>query len=208
MKTFETEKHNIPEGATHYRDECEDFEFSWVMFDDGELMVDTIATGWSRFKHPEFEAKVKPIPQTNIETPEEKEVLDLIDATPRQYESVASKEVEWVNGELLEFNGEPCIFIGMSEGFPVVKYTNDADSTLAGEIDEIFATDMLSKIETEAERVERERLESGKALHSQASKTEVATEFGIFRLWEMEDKETRDHYCQLAERINYRKESE
>lgn len=37
MKTFETEKHNIPEGATHYANETDDDYFAWVKFVDGEV---------------------------------------------------------------------------------------------------------------------------------------------------------------------------
>lgn len=181
MKTFETEKHNIPDGATHYLDETYDNFFYWGMRYDGRFkLMDTNSKEWLDVNSETFNLNCKPIPQT--------------------------KEVEWVNGELLEFMGEPCVFIGMSEGFPVVRYTKDADRALAGVISEVCSVNMISRPKTEAERVERDRMENGKALHSQASKTEVATEFGIFRLWEMEDKETRDHYCQLAERINYRKE--
>ncbi|CAH9016813.1 putative coil containing protein [Vibrio phage 120E34-1] len=131
------------------------------------------------------------------ETPEEKEVLDGIES---------AGEVEWKNGDLLEFMGEPCVFVSMLNGFPVVKYTEDADRSLAGCFDEIIAVDRLKKPETPQHRKDRERLENGKSLHNAASKTEEAISHGIFRLWEMEDEEVRRHYCQLAEIIGYKKD--
>ena len=77
MNTFEAMKHNIPEGATHYRDESDGFRFSWVMFGDGgALNVYTTALGWCRFNHSKFEDKVKPIPKIPTETKEDKEALD------------------------------------------------------------------------------------------------------------------------------------
>lgn len=136
MKTFETEKNNIPEGATHYRNEDRHSLFTWLKVgDDIELWCDIMETWRCIGSHVNCVMdKLTPIPQT--------------------------KEVEWVNGELLEFMGEPCVFIGMSEGLPVVRYKNNADNALSGTIDVITAVDMLSKPETEAERVEREELEA------------------------------------------------
>ena len=104
MKTFETMKHNIPEGATHYRDESDDFRFSWVMFDDGgALKVYTTALGWCRFNRSKFEDKVKPIPKIPTETPEEKGALDAIEKTYR-YEKVTDSifdlKEEFERGEL------------------------------------------------------------------------------------------------------------
>jgi hypothetical protein len=92
MKTFETEKHNIPEGATHYSEEQLGAYFCWYIIssDNAEIAVlDGVGFGlnWHACEHSEqFGDNVKPIPQTNIETPEEKEALDLIDTTPHQYE--------------------------------------------------------------------------------------------------------------------------
>ena len=94
MKTFETMKHNIPEGATHYRDESDDFRFSWVMFGDGgALNVYTTALGWCRFNHSKFEDKVKPIPKIPTETKEDKEALD--EKTYRYEKVEASEAVYW-----------------------------------------------------------------------------------------------------------------
>lgn len=100
MKTFETEKHNIPEGATHYRNEDKDSLFTWLKVDDAiELWCDILRRWRGAGSHVNrIMSQIVPIPQTNIETPEDKAALDLIDTTPHQYESVASKEAEWVSG--------------------------------------------------------------------------------------------------------------
>lgn len=39
MKTYETMKHNIPEGATHYIDESDDFGFAWFDLDVGAIFI-------------------------------------------------------------------------------------------------------------------------------------------------------------------------
>ena len=135
MKTFETMKHNIPEGATHYRDESDGFIFSWVMFDDGgALNVYTTALGWCRLNHSKFKDKVKPIPTIQTETQEEKEALDAIEKTYR-YEKVelSPKEVfmAMLNGEsfyvlkdeLIDFDGEQ-FWRHTSEGKSRITYIN------------------------------------------------------------------------------------
>lgn len=85
MKTFLTEKHNIPEGATHYADETVLGYFAWVKFVDGErwrIMPDSMSLNtW----HREDTCNIKPIPQTNIETPEEKEALDTMKGISREH---------------------------------------------------------------------------------------------------------------------------
>lgn len=99
MKTFETENHNIPEGATHYFKETENEKFAWWNESESLLLCPDNSGQWESPGVHDDVGNPIPIPQTNIETPEEKEALDLIDTTPQQYESVASKEVEWVNGD-------------------------------------------------------------------------------------------------------------
>ena len=39
MNTYETMKHNLPEGATHYHNETEDHFFCWFKFADGNWFV-------------------------------------------------------------------------------------------------------------------------------------------------------------------------
>lgn len=74
MKTYETEKHNIPEGATHYQDECSKYHFSWFILDESKLRIKTPdqCTNWIGVRLVDYIDRIAPIPQT--------------------------KEVEWVNG--------------------------------------------------------------------------------------------------------------
>jgi hypothetical protein len=39
VKTFEAEMHDIQHGATHYRNECREYDFSWVKYIGGEMLV-------------------------------------------------------------------------------------------------------------------------------------------------------------------------
>ena len=67
MKTFETEKHNIPEGATHYRDEVLGMRFLWAS-SIGEYWFT-----WNGFEWCEADkafgvvGNIKPIPQQEVE---------------------------------------------------------------------------------------------------------------------------------------------
>lgn len=88
MKTYETEKNNTPEGATHYRDEDGKNLFTW--FKLGYLLEFHCSTSnkWKSVSEniSLSPVRITPIPQTNLatQTPEEKEALDLIDTTPHQ----------------------------------------------------------------------------------------------------------------------------
>lgn len=175
MKTFETEKGNIPEGATHYSDETEVGCFAWYKVIHNVPFIWCVGYEelWVKMIKPcEFELdEVRPTPQT--------------------------KEVEWVNGDECNYGGVDALVVG---------YCSDSSWIViehSGEIESVNVM-RISKPETEQQREERERLENGKSLHAAASKTEEATTHGIFRLWEMEDKETRNHYCQLAELIGHK----
>ena len=91
MKTFETEKGRIPEGATHYSDETEGKYFCW--YNIGGVakicVLDGVGFGhkWHKCTNEHKGADVKPIPWPTTETPEEKEALDAIE------------QVEWKNGD-------------------------------------------------------------------------------------------------------------
>lgn len=84
MKTFETENHDIPHDATHYRNECNEFDFAWVKYTGNDtLMMDESITTWAEIDDRYFEARVLEIPlefKSIIATQslEEKEVLDSI----------------------------------------------------------------------------------------------------------------------------------
>lgn len=130
MKTFETEKHNIPEGATHYSNETRDMYFAWRNA-KGESQVTSVDLEWMMFSPVR---EWKPIPQTNIETPEE-------------------KEVEWVNGDDVEAYGKLYKYVGLD------PFNDNLCICLANQDDDpqCFSIEVLNKPETEAERVERER---------------------------------------------------
>ena len=132
MNTFETMKHNIPEGATHYRDESDDFRFSWVMFDDGgALIVYTTALGWCRFNHSKFEDKVKPIPKIPTETKEDKEALEektyryeKVELSPKEvFMAMLNGDEFYVLGDLINFDGEQ-FWRHTSEGKSRITYIN------------------------------------------------------------------------------------
>jgi hypothetical protein len=137
MKTFETEKHNIPEGATHYCDETSSDYFAWFKgVESGNFAVMVIGTSrWVHGRKSYYLDLAKPIPQT--------------------------KEVEWVNGDTVEYHnkheGEGGIltFVG-------IHPTHKDHAVLYGKhLNGGYMSaplSMLSKPETEAERVERERV--------------------------------------------------
>ncbi|AUS01397.1 hypothetical protein NVP1284A_70 [Vibrio phage 1.284.A._10N.286.55.A5] len=219
MKTFETERHNIPEGATHYRDECKDMHFVWIKFKDSKMMV-WINAYW--YEEDGFD-NVKPIPQTNIETPEEKGALDLIDTTPQQYESVASKDVEW-DGEGLPPVGCQCIFRPKNPEL-VKKYSVFSDAIgrkvtimfhdeglavpkWAGRYESFRASDFAA-IETPQQREERERLDNGQSLYElvQSLWCTVDSKYTPHPYSSpMVDDKTKEMYARLARAVDYRKE--
>lgn len=126
------------------------------------------------------------------ETPEEKEALDGIES---------AGEVEWKNGDLLEFNGEPCVFIGDYNGIPVVRYTENADTSLAGCLDEIYAVDRLKKPETPQQREECERLKAAEELYYA-----YMSHWDFKPNWEALDETNRNAFLTIVDKTNYRKE--
>lgn len=131
MKTFETEKNNIPEGATHYSDSSDERFFSWFMRTGDEWFIKIWSDkDWVKCKHNEQDKSgVKPIPQT--------------------------KDVEWINGNDVEAYGKLYKYVGLD------PFNDNLCICLANEHDDpqCFSIEVLNKPETEAERVERERLE-------------------------------------------------
>lgn len=128
-----------------------------------------------------------------------------VHATYNTYQEakISNAEVEWKNGD-------ECLYMNSSElhKFIGIDPTRNDFCYIKANCAAVNWVEIskLSKPETPQQRKDRERLENGKSLHNAASKTEEAISHGIFRLWEMEDKEVRRHYCQLAEIIGYRKE--
>lgn len=153
MKTFETEKGNIPEGATHYSDEAEGKYFCWYNINEEVkiCVLDGVGFGhkWHRCTNEHKGADVKPIPSVPTETPEEKEALDAIE------------QVEWKNGDIVKTpDGMGCLVAEVfRDGYSywIVQFKDNFHP---------FCVTELSKPETEAERVERERLEAVKEMFS------------------------------------------
>ena len=115
MKTFETEKHNIPEGATHYSDENDSGVFAWFksVLGVNYLWCPGIEGQecWTELLCQEemYGEEVKPIPQT-------KEVC-------------TEDTAEWVNGDEIictaikkELN--PCTYVGKDGNLHVFKMSN------------------------------------------------------------------------------------
>ena len=79
MKTFETMKHNIPEGATHYQEEGDGYLFAWFSKTGDSLSIfvpECPLPSWTYCSASNYEGLIKLIP---TETPEEKEALDAIE---------------------------------------------------------------------------------------------------------------------------------
>lgn len=189
MKTFETEKHNIPEGATHYRNECNKRHFLWVKVDGDDVTVyidsegEFLSANW--LKGGRYIGSVKPIPQTSIETPEE-------------------KEVEWVNGdECISSTGYKFTFIGLCNysRFDCILLS-DMGVTTFGFVKE------LSRPETKQQREERERLESAHDLYCYVNSTQ--NKLSCTYSWFLEEsmKNDRERFLAIVDKTNYRKESE
>jgi hypothetical protein len=138
MKTFKTEKHNIPEGATHYMDQTGYSYFAWCKYVDGKLHA-TLSSenGWTHICEDIFERITKPIPQTNIETPEE-------------------KEVDWANGD-------KCSYEADNDSHTFIAITSSEKCCIrydtANNFFEVNLAD-ISKPETPQQREEREAIEN------------------------------------------------
>ena len=106
MKTFETEKHNMPEGATHYYYSCSGY--GWVKKEPCATGRDKsfIWDGGKWVRGVVVSYVVKPIPTIPAETPEGKEAL--CEKTYR-YEKVTDSifdlKEEFERGELFSFDG-------------------------------------------------------------------------------------------------------
>ncbi|CAL9955124.1 hypothetical protein VPHK46_0007 [Vibrio phage K46] len=130
MKTFETEKGNIPEGATHYCNENDETFFCWfkgVGSVNFEVMTNETSGRW-----------VTGIPSYY--------------ANDSITEIQQTKEVEWVNGDACVYDGSEYTFVGMTPTF------NDSSCIVfdvKNGIEHVCVT-KLKKPETEAERKERE----------------------------------------------------
>ncbi|CAH9017248.1 putative coil containing protein [Vibrio phage 193E37-1] len=189
MKTFETEKNNIPEGATHYSDEAEGDCFAWykVLHDVPFIWCVGYEEEWIKMIHPsEFEGggEVKPIPQT--------------------------KKVEWVNGDECLFTDKSgdtktCKVIGLYPPFveSYVLHCESANPTF-------FISNMgrMVKPETPEQKLARERIENGKAFYELMSEIETSvmhpSKHGKPNDWEEMREEWQQVYILQAEKLSYK----
>ena len=136
MKTFETEKGNIPEGATHYMNQTSYAYFAWGKF-VGENLYLMLASEseWTSVSAGMFD-DLKPIPQT--------------------------KEVEWVNGDACRYANDiehEYTYVGEHpHGDGHYAFSEEKGITY-------IANGYLLEPETEAERKEREELEASYDLY-------------------------------------------
>ncbi|AUR88473.1 hypothetical protein NVP1113A_72 [Vibrio phage 1.113.A._10N.286.51.E7] len=188
MKTFETEKHSIPEGATHYSNENDTDVFAWFK---SELGVNYI---WCPGINGEeywislvdqcemYGEDVTPIPQTNIETPEE-------------------RESKWKSGD-------KCIFVGEEYTFGCVNPICDQGSVVIFDDSGDYhgcCIDELSKPETTQQREERERLESAYDLYLIGNDSFNLTTRKSISEFKVDDFQ-RDFWLAIVDKTNYRKE--
>ena len=155
MKTFETEKHNIPEGATHtcdgvfvkMNDESKDSGWCKVWF-EGK---------WHRNGYLSNCVKIED--QTNIETPEEKEVFDSMKQSNDQSEINKPAWAKWSIGDSVT-KTKGSSWTGKVAGYYQTDLTSKGyaveSETEKGSV-QIYPEAALYGVETEAERVERER---------------------------------------------------
>lgn len=218
MKTFETEKGNIPDGATHYLNENNEYYFLWVKAcSDGSF--------WSLIKDDSVISTVKPIPQTNMETPEEKEVLDTMTGISREHLlkmiKLQTKTIKELNTSESP-NGSNEIIKPLWAKWSIGdSVTKTKGSSWTGKVVGYYQTDLTSKgyavesetekgsvqiypeaalcsAETEAERVERERVNAIVEMASIA----IGPEFDLAINDRIKD------ICSKIHDAGYRKESE
>lgn len=141
MKTYETEKHNIPEGATHYIEESKETYFSWLK------SVDGVSYYYSKYLDNDWrimedqnrinQSDVSPIPQT--------------------------KEVGWVNGDEVKYTNPNGGMVDILT-FVGIHPTHKDHAVLYGTqlLNGYMSTPLstLSKPETPQEREKREWIES------------------------------------------------
>lgn len=195
MKTFLTEKHNIPEGATHYANETDTDCFIWYREDTNEVMVNGyVINEWEGAGKDENLTDLKPIPQT--------------------------KEVDW-NGEGLPPVGEKvmcsytdtdcdgwCDMHGPSD---VIAYHGDyvwiAHHGKFNRVHELCNVE-FEKPETPEQRKEREELKAAYDLYSCISKESLCrartATFEEFNKGMMTS--CREEYLAIVRKTGYRVE--
>ncbi len=205
MKTFETEKGNIPEGATHYSNEAEGKYFCWYSISEVAkiCVLDGVGFGhkWHKCTNEHKGSDVKPIPSIQTETPEEKEALDAIE------------QVEW-NGEGLPPVGAECEFEYPSGRWNKGYYHGETSSGAikmhileyeGGDIETLGGLTKFRKPETPEAKKEREELEAAYDLYCHVS---VSANRGTYTIEQFCDESLTDYkidYLAIVRKTGYRK---
>ena len=150
MKTFETEKHNIPKGATHYRDECNDWHFLWLKNCPTRGWCKCDSAGYHRASWIEGDMvnKIKQIP--------EDKPLDAVE------------KVEW---EKLEFNSAWEAVKAFEDGKVLYVKRSHKDFILIETAPDVlrFLYQLYHIAETPEAKKEREELEAAYDLYNSCS---------------------------------------
>lgn len=183
MKTFETEKGNIPDGATHYMNESVVHRFSWGKYvgDDLHLRLPT-DKAWVCVVDKFFSGVMELIPQP--------------------------EKVEWVNGDECEIEMQEGVrryLFGCecpNNQQTCIVFTKDGGGHM------VMPIERLSKPETKQQREDRERLENGKALYELVQKIWCDVD-GSYTAHPYEsgmvDDNVKEMYARLAIETNYHK---
>lgn len=190
MKTFETEKGNIPEGATHYLNETNTDCFAWYREDTKEVMVSAYAT-------PEWEPAGKD------------ESLDTMVAIP---------EPEWVNGlppvgvecEIKHKDATPDWAQPDFHKTKVIAYGNELvifhnENTCNGKHESVGAISeyLFRKPKTPQQREEREKLEAAYDLYCEVQIATKATACESFESFNI-NEHTVKFWSTIVDKTNYR----
>lgn len=218
-KTFKDMKRDIPEGATHYHNETDDYLFCWFKIVGNKWFVfcpDDVPR-WEKCNLEHHRSGIVQFLQT--ETPPEREALDMIDTTSKQVESLAN-DSELPNGSEWDGEGLPpvgvececliddsgfwrgCTVIFSSELSVVVVKLNSGSELAVNPFASSFR-----KPESPKQKAERERLESAYELFS--LKHEVSySNIDVMSISDFSsDSQLRDGYLAIVDKTGYRKES-
>lgn len=181
MKTFETEKNNIPEGATHYCDEVGIICFTWLRWDNEVLMalVPEKSHGWNGagIFTDHYLKKMKPIPKPEV--------------------------VEWKNGDECRYNGINWLFCGFHpvNGLAIVANNDEPSYHQVITVD----VELLSKPESPEEKEQRERLEAAYDLYCEAQKAVGNLTIVTYEKFASNETVNLIFWLAIVDKTNYRK---
>lgn len=183
-KTFEDMKHKIPEGATHYADECASYYFTWFKYVSGKPMLFARDGYWVSSM---FDRETKPIPPEEPTTEWSGEGLPPVGVECE----VCNCGSNWQSAKVLFMGAGLCV---VDHGYGDQHYHLNSVK--------------FRKPETPEQREERERLENGRALFELVQC--ILIDMGASREAHPYDEpfvddSTRELYERLASKLNYRK---